>query len=226
MAHLFTFILLVLSLAAAVGLGWTAYHLQRLDNAISNHAAAMHQYEIRQEALFAVDSMDLALHHYLLDGNAANSDLIRLNEDLVERLAREDTAAQNDKLLQDLVAREQLWYSQFAQPIMELRRQWPAGQGLPEDLLNRYRTTPKLLATFDAEMAAQTAYQKDMQGLLDAQKQTGPGVWLRYSVAGLVVLAIVIVALGTFRNIGRLHRVARGDDEEDQDEEEADDHHA
>jgi hypothetical protein len=224
LAHFYTFILLVLSLVAATGLVWTAYHLHRLDTAISNHTAALHQYQIRQEALFAVDSMDVALHRYLLDGNAANADLIRLNKDLVERLAQQDAAAQSDRLLQDLVAREQQWYLLFAQPIMEQRRQAPAGMGVPEEVLNRYRTTPKILATFDTEMLAQAGYQKDLKELQDAQKQIGPAAWLRYSAVGFVVLGIIVVALGTFRNIGRLHRVARGDDEEEEDEEENDQH--
>jgi hypothetical protein len=226
MARLFAFALLLLSLLAAVGLGWTAYHLHQLDSAISNHAVALRQYQTRQEAIFALDSMDTALHRFLLDGNSANADLIRLNKDLVERLAQQDPATQGDKLLQDMVAREQQWYSQFAQPIIEQRRQVPAGQGLPEDLLNRYRTGRKDLGAFDSEMAARDAYQKDVQGLLESQKQIGPGVWLRYGAAGLVVIAMLAVALGTFKNIGRLHRVARGDDEEEEDEEDEAEPHA
>jgi hypothetical protein len=224
MAHLFTFVLFVLSLAAVAGLGWTAFHLLRLDGAISDHSAALRQYENRQEAIFALDSMDMALHRFILDGNTANVDLIRLNKDLVERLAQKDAAAQNDKMLQDLVAREQQWYAQFAQPLIDQRRQLPAGQGLREDLLNRYRMTKKDLATFDTEMAAQTAYQHDVQNLLDAQKHIGPGPVVRFGAAVLVVVVIFAVAWGTFRNIGRLHRVARGDDEEDEDDDEEETH--
>ncbi|HEX7285601.1 MAG TPA: hypothetical protein VF532_05430 [Candidatus Angelobacter sp.] len=219
MARLFAFVLLLLALAVAAGFAWTAYHLHQLQGAIANHGAALRQFQVRQEAIFAADSMDTALLRFMLDGNTANTELIRLNKELVERLAQQDDAAKNDKMLQDLVAKEQQWYSQFAQPLIEQRKQVQAGQGLPEDLLNRYRTTKKDLGTFDLEMAAQAAYQRDTQGLLQAQEHLGPGAWLRYAAVALALIAIFAVALGTFRNIGRLHRVAKGEGEVEEDDE-------
>lgn len=219
MARLFALLLLLLGLAVATGLAWTAYHLQRLDNAVLDHSAALRQFQVRQEAILAVDSMDTALHRFLLDGNTANAELIRLNKDLVERLAQQDEAAKNDKLLEDLVAREQQWFSQFAQPLIEQRKQVQPGQGLPEELLNRYRTTRKDLGTFDSEMSAQAAYQRDVQNLMQAQEHAGPRAWVRYGAVALVIIAIFAVALGVLRNIGRLHRVARGEGEEEEDDE-------
>jgi hypothetical protein len=222
MARLFAFVLLLLALAVAAGFAWTAYDLHQLQGAIADHGAALRQFQVRQEAIFAADSMETSLNRFILDGNTANTELIRLNKELVERLAQQDEAAKNDKMLQDLVAREQQWYSQFAQPLIEQRKQVQAGQGLPEDLLNRYRTIKKELGTFDLETAAQAAYQRDAQGLLQAQEHLGPGAWLRYTAVGLVVIVIFAVALGTFRNIGRLHRVARGEGEGEGEEEEDD----
>ncbi len=218
-AHLSVFALLILSLVAVAGLSWTAYHLHQLDGAINDHSAALRQYENRQEAIFALDSMDVALHRFMLDGNSAYEDLVHLNKDLVERLAQRDDGAKNDKILQDLIAREQQWYTQFAQPLMDQRRQSPAGQGLPEDLLNRYRTSKQELSTFNSEMAAQTAYQRDMTNLLDAQKHIGPGPVVRYGAAGVVALAICLVAFLTFKNVRTLHHVAEGEDEDEEEEE-------
>jgi hypothetical protein len=221
MARLFAFVLLLLGLAVAAGFVWTAFDLHQLESAIRDNGTALRQFQVRQEAIFAADSMDTALLRFMLDGNTANTELIRLNKELVERLAQQDDAAKNDKMLQDLVAKVQQWYSQFAQPLIEQRKQVQAAQGLPEDLLNRYRTTKKDLGTFDLEMAAQAAYQRDTQGLRQAQERQRPWAWLRYAVVALAVIAIFAVALGTFRNIGRLHRVAKGEGEvEDDDEEE------
>ena len=43
---------------------------------------------------------------------------------------------------------------------------------------------------------------------------------LRYVAACLAVVMIFMLAVASFRNIGRLHRVARGEDQQEEEEEE------
>ena len=141
---------LLLGLLAAVALAFYGYELYQLNGALSKYQQAMLQHQMRTEAINRLSEMDVSFNRYLLDGNSANTGLIQADKQRIEQLAQANADAQNDKLLQGLVATEQKWYAQAVQPLIEERRKLAAGQGLPEDFLAKYRAAPQDLQIVNA----------------------------------------------------------------------------
>ena len=144
-------------------LAFYGYELHRLNGALSSYQQAVLQYQMRTEAIDRLSDMEAAFNRYLLDGNSANTGLIQADKQRIEQLAQANADAQNDKLLQRLVATEQKWYGQAVQPLIEERRNLAAGQGLPEDFLAKYRAAPQDLQIINFEITAENAYHQAQQ---------------------------------------------------------------
>ena len=143
--------MLLLALLAATALGFYGYQIHRLDGALNSYKEAVQLYQMRTEAIHRLSDMEAAFNRYLLDGNSANLGLIQADKQRIEQLAQWDADAQHDQILQNLVAAEQKWHGQIVQPIIEERRKVPAGQGLPEDFLAKYRASPQDLQLINFE---------------------------------------------------------------------------
>ena len=174
---------LLLGLLAAVALAFYGYELYRLNGALSRYQQAMLQHQMRTEAIDRLSEMDVSFNRYLLDGNSANTGLIQADKQRIEQLAQANADAQNDKLLQRLVAAEQKWYGQAVQPLIEERRKLAAGQGLPEDFLAKYRAAPQDLQIVNFETATENAYHEALQALQQTEDQLR-WRWLPFPLAG------------------------------------------
>ena len=147
----------------AAGLGFYGYELHLLNGALTRYQQAVLQYQMRTEAIDRLSEMDISFNRYLLDGNSANTGLIQADKQRIEQLAQANAEAQNDKLLQSMVAAEQKWYAEAVQPMIEERRKLAAGQGLPEDFLAKYRAAPQDLQIINFEMTTENAYHHAQQ---------------------------------------------------------------
>src|ERR1051326_8988833 len=123
--------LLLLGLVAAAALAYCGYQLHRLNGAVNSYQQAVFQYQMRTEAIDRLSDMEAAFNRYLLDGNSANTGLIQADKQRIEQLAQANADAQNDKVIQSLVATEQKWYGQAGHPLIEDRRKLAGGQGMP-----------------------------------------------------------------------------------------------
>ena len=206
--------LLLLGLVAAAALGFYGYELYRLNGALSNYQQAMLQHQMRTEAIHRLSEMDVSFNRYLLDGNSANTGLIQADKQRIEQLAQTNTDAQNDKLLQGLVAAEQKWYAQAVQPLIEERRKLAAGQGLPEDFLAKYRAAPQDLQIVSAEITTENAHREALQALQQAQDQLR-WRWLPFPLAGLAILGMLWLVIGAVKNVSYLKQAAENPEEED-----------
>jgi hypothetical protein len=206
--------LLLLGLLAAAALAFYGYELHRLNGAVSSYQQAVFQYQMRTEAIDRLSDMEAAFNRYLLDGNSANTGLIQADKQRIEQLAQANADAQNDKLLQSLVATEQKWYGQAVQPMIEERRKLAAGQGLPEDFLAKYRAAPQDLQIINFEMTAENAYHQAQQSLQQAEDQLR-WRWLPFPVAGLVFIGMIWLTIGAVKNVSRLRQAAENPEEED-----------
>jgi len=205
---------LLLGLLAAVALGFYGYELYRLNGALSKYQQAMLQQQMRTEAINRLSEMDVSFNRYLLDGNSANTGLIQADKQRIEQLAQANSDAQNDKLLQGLVAAEQKWYAQAVQPLIEERRKLAAGQGLPEDFLAKYRAAPQDLQIVSAEIATENADREALQALQQAQDQLR-WRWLPFPLAGLAILGMLWLVIGAVKNVSYLKQAAENPEEED-----------
>jgi hypothetical protein len=206
--------LLLLGLVAAAALGFYGYELYRLNGAVNSYQQAVFQYQMRTEAIDRLSEMNVSFNRYLLDGNSANTGLIQVDKQRIEQLAQANSNAQNDQLLQGLVAAEQKWYTQAVQPLIEERRKLAAGQGLPEDFLAKYRAAPQDLQIINFEMTAESAYHQAQQSLQQAEDQLR-WRWLAFPVAGLVMICVIWLAIGAIRNVSYLRQAAENPEEED-----------
>jgi len=206
--------LLLLGLLAAAALGFYGYELHRLNGALISYQQGVLQYQMRTEAIDRLSDMEAAFNRYLLDGNSANTGLIQADKQRIEQLAQANTDAQNDKLLQSLVATEQKWYEQAVQPLIEERRKLAAGQGLPEDFLAKYRAAPQDLQIINFEMTAENAYHQAQQTLQQAEDQLR-WRWLPFPLAGLAILGMIWLAIGAIKNVSYLRQAAENPEEED-----------
>jgi len=216
---------LLLGLLAAVALGFYGYELYRLNGALSRYQQAMLQQQMRTEAINRLSEMDVSLNRYLLDGNSANTGLIQADKQRIEQLAQSNADAQNDKLLQGLVAAEQKWYTQAVQPLIEERRKLAAGQGLPEDFLAKYRAAPQDLQIVNFEIATENAHREALQGLQQTQDQLR-WRWLPLPLAGLAALGMLWLVIGAIKNVSYLKHAAESEGDEEPRDEADDDHHA
>jgi hypothetical protein len=206
--------LLLFGLLAAAALGFYGYELHRLSGALDTYkqAAALHQ--MRTEAINHLSDMEAAFNRYLLDGNSANTGLIQADKQRIEQLAQSNVDAQNDKLLQSLVAAEQKWYAQAVQPLIEERRKLAAGQGLPEDFLAKYRAAPQDLQLVNFETNTESAHRQAQQVLQQTEDQQH-WLWLPIPVAGLLIIGMIALGIGALRNVSYLKHAAENPEEED-----------
>src|SRR5438270_4787158 len=216
--------LLLLGLAAAAALAYYGYELHGLSGGLTSYQRAVLQYQMRTEAIDRLSDMEAAFNRYLLDGNSANTGLLEADKQRIEQLAQTNTDAQNDKLLQGLVAAEQKWHAQAVQPLIEERRKLPAGQGLPEDFLAKYRATPQDLQIVNFEIATENAHREALQALQQTQDQL-PWRWLPFPLAGLAILGMLWLVIGAVKNVSYLKQAAENPEEED-DEPDPQDHNA
>jgi len=212
---------LMLGLIAATALGFYGYELHRLNRALSSYQQAVLQYQMRTEAIDRLSDMEAAFNRYLLDGNSANTGLIQADKQRIEQLAQANADAQNDKLLQSLVASEQKWYTQAVQPLLESRRNLAAGQGLPEDFLAKYRAAPQDLQIINFEINAENAYREAQQALQQAEDQLR-WRWLPFPLAGLAIIGILWLAIGAIKNVSYLKQAAENPEDEDDEPEHTD----
>lgn len=209
--------LLLLGLLAAVALGYYGYQLHRLNGAVNSYQQAVFQYQMRTEAIDRLSDMEAAFNRYLLDGNSANTGLIQADKQRIEQLAQTNADAQNDKVIQSLVATEQKWYAQAVQPLIEERRKVAAGQGLPEDFLTKYRAAPQDLQIINFEMTAENAYHQAQQSLQQAEDQLR-WRWVAFPVALFVAVGAIWWSLGAMRNVKHLKYAAENPEEEEDDD--------
>src|SRR6266571_1068812 len=215
--------LLLLGLAAAAALAYYGYELHGLNGGLTNYQRAVLQYQMRTEAIDRLSDMEAAFNRYLLDGNSANTGLIEADKQRIEQLAQANAEAQNDKILQQLVATEQKWYGQAVQPLIEERRKLAAGQGLPEDFLAKYRAAPQDLQIINFEITTENAYRQSQQTLQQTEDQMH-WLWLPFPVAGLLVVAVIWLGVGAIRNVSYLKHAAENPEEEDDGTEPEQDH--
>jgi len=206
--------LLLLGLLAAAALAYYGYEIHRLNGALSKYQQAVFQYQMRTEAIDRLSDMEAAFNRYLLDGNSANTGLIQADKQRIEQLAQANADAQNDKLLQGLVAAEQKWYGQAVQPLIEERRKLAAGQGLPEDFLAKYRAAPQDLQIINFEMTTENAYRQAQQALEQTEDRLR-WPWAAFPVAGLIAVGVIWLAIGAMKNVSYLRDAAENPEEED-----------
>jgi hypothetical protein len=206
--------MMLLGLLAAAALGFYGYQLHHLNRALSSYQQAVLQYQMRTEAIDRLSDMEAAFNRYLLDGNSANTGLIQADKQRIEQLAQANADAQNDKLLQSVVASEQKWYGQAVQPLLESRRNLAAGQGLPEDFLAKYRAAPQDLQIINFEISAENAYHQAQQALEQAEDQLR-WRWLPFPLAGLAIIGMIWLAMGAMKNVSYLKQAAENPEEED-----------
>jgi hypothetical protein len=206
--------LLLLGLLAAAALAFYGYELHQLNGALSSYQQAVLQYQMRTEAIDRLSDMEAAFNRYLLDSNSANTGLIQADKQRIEQLTQADADAQNDKLLQSLVAAEQKWYTQAVQPLIEERRKLGAGQGLPEDFLAKYRAAPQDLQIINFEITAENAYHQAQQTLGQTEDQLR-WRWLPFPLAGLAIIGMIWLAIGALKNVSYLKQAAENPEEDD-----------
>lgn len=214
---------LLLGLVAAAALGFYGYQLHRLNEAVNSYQQAIFQYQMRTEAIDRLSDMEAAFNRYLLDGNSANTGLLQADKQRIEQLAQTNADAQNDKVIQSLVATEQKWYGQVVQPLIEERRKLAAGQGLPEDFLAKYRAAPQDLQIINFEMTAENAYHQAQQSLQQAEDELR-WRWIAFPLAVLCAAGVIWLVWGAMRNVRHLKYAAENPEEEDDDEPEPQDH--
>src|SRR5579871_4226378 len=120
--------LLLLGLLGATALAFYGYQIHRLSGALNTFKDAESQYHSRSEAIRRLSDMETAFNRFLLDANSANLGLMESDKQRIEQLAQRDDSAKNDQLLQSLMAAEQKWDGQVAQPLIDERRKLAAGQ--------------------------------------------------------------------------------------------------
>ena len=214
---------LLLGLLAATALAFYGYQLYRLNGAVNSYQQAVFQYQMRTEAIDRLSDMEAAFNRYLLDGNSANTGLIQADKQRIEQLAQANTDAQNDKVIQSLVATEQKWYGQAVQPMIEERRKLAAGQGLPEDFLAKYRAAPQDLQIINFEMTAENAYHQAQQSLQQAEDQLR-WRWVAFPLAVLCAAGVIWLVWGAMRNVRHLKYAAENPEEEEDEDEPQEDH--
>ena len=205
---------LLLGLLAAAALAFYGYELYQLNGALSKYQQAVLQHQMRTEATNRLSEMDVSFNRYLLDGNSANTGLIQADKQRIEQLAQSNADAQNDKLLQGLVAAEQKWYAQAVQPLIEERRKLAAGQGLSEDFLAKYRAAPQDLQIVNTEIATENAHREALQVLQQKQDQLR-WRWIVFPVALLCAVGVIWLAFGAMRNVKHLKYAAENPEDDE-----------
>jgi hypothetical protein len=199
--------LLLLGFLGAVGLAYAGYRAHRLSAAVSDYAVAASLYQARTAAIQRLSDIETSFHRFLLDGNSVNLNLMQRDKEALAQLAQQDSTTRADKLLQDMVAKEEQWYSHTAQPLIDQRKSLPAGQGISEDFLSHYRTASPDLGVINFENSADGAYRQSLQGLRDSQQQTR--IWFLLACVAVAMLLIILIAMlasGALKHVGNLQK--------------------
>lgn len=200
------------SLLGPLGLLYAGYQVYRSSAAVSGYSRAASLYRSRSEAIRRLNDMETAFNRFLLDGNSANLTLAQRDKEAIDQLASRDAAGgEPDKLLHDLAAKAQQWYTQVAQPLIDQRRGLPSGQGLSEDFLAHYRAANSDLGATSFEAETESSYNTALQELNQAQQRMNIWVSLMYlAVAvGAGVLAFFL-ASGALRHVEGLKKSVSG----------------
>jgi hypothetical protein len=210
--------LLLLGLLGAAALAFYGYQIHRLSSALNTYKDAESQYQRRSEAIRRLSDMETAFNRFLLDANSANLGLMEANKQRIEQLAQQDANAQNDQLLQNLVAAEKKWYSQTVQPMVEERRKLAAGQGLPEELLAKYRSAPQDLQLINSEVTTQNAQRAAQETLQQTQEQIR-WLWVPIPLAAVLALGVIWLTMHAMKGVNHLKLAAEGGSDEEEAEE-------
>jgi hypothetical protein len=125
------------------------------------------------------------------------------DKESVEQLAQQDAGLRADKLLQEMVAKAQGWYSQV-QPLVEQRKNLPAGQGLSEEFLTEFRRASPDLNLISYEMKTESAYRQALEGV-ELEKQRRLGVLLTSLTAAILLIILAFAsASAALRHVGGL----------------------
>lgn len=206
-ARMFIVGLVLLGLLGALGLGFAAYRAHQLSVAMSELPKAASLFRSQTAVLHQLSDMEKAFDRYMLDGNSANLELMQRDKASVEQylqIAQQDPELQADKLLPEMVAKSQAWYSQV-QPLVEQRRNLPAGLGLSEEFLSHYRQGRPDLDLIGFEIKAESAYHHALEGLAGAEKPTK--IWFLVAcltAALLLIVFILALAGGALRHVGSM----------------------
>ena len=213
--------LLFLGLLAALALGFYGYQIHRINAALNNYKDAESQYHTRTEAITRLSDMETAFNRFLLDANSANLGLMQSDKQRIEQLAQRDDSAKNDQLLQNLMAAEQKWDSQAAQPIIEERRKLAAGQGLTEDFLAKYRAARQDLQLIQFQVATEDAHHAAQEALQQSESQIR-WLWVPYPLAGLLIIGIIVLGMHSVKSVHHLRLSAEDAGEDDAEQNEPD----
>ena len=215
--------LLIFALLSAAALAFYGIKLENLSKAKDAYKNAEQTYHVRTQAIHRLTDMEAAFNRYLLDANSVNLDLLQSDKQRIEQLAQQDSETQNDQLLQSLVASEKKWNEQVVQPLVEERRKLPAGQGLSEEFLAKYRAARQDLQVMNTEIAAENAHHQAQQAL-QSTENTLRWLWLPLPIAFALAIATIWRGIGTMRSINHLKQVAEDTADEEEDEQEPESH--
>lgn len=198
--------LLLLSLLGALVLAYSGYQLHHLEAAKDSYKDAEQHFHLRTEIIHRLNDMQTAFHRYVLDANTVNLDLMQADKQVVEQLAKQDPAAQNDQLLQGLIAAEQKWNDQV-QSLVEERKQSAASAGIPEDVVAKYRAAHPDLQLMAAALSAEKDQHQAQENLQQAESDLRL-LWLPFPIAILVALGSIWLAQKALKSISQLRQMA------------------
>lgn len=205
MARIFILGLLLASLIGPLGLLYAGYKAYRSSSAVGEYARAALLYQSRTEAMRRLSDMETAFNRFLLDGNSVNLTLMQRDKEAIDQLANRNVGGEQDKLLHDLAAKSQQWYTQAAQPLIEQRKNLQSGQGISEEFLSHYRAANSDLGMINFEAEIEKGYNSALQGLQQAQQHLS--IWLSLAyLAGAICAGVLAFAMasGAMRHVGNL----------------------
>jgi hypothetical protein len=200
-----------LGLLGALGLGYAGYRAHQFSTAVGELPKAASLFRAQTAVLHQLSDMEKAFDRYLLDGNSSSLELMDRDKSSVEQyvqIAQQDPELQSDKLMPEMLAKAQAWRSQV-QPLIDERKNLPAGQGLSEEFLSHYRQNRPSLDLIGYEIKAEGAYRHPLENLTESEKQTK--VWFLLfclSTALLLIVAILALAASALRHVGSMRSAA------------------
>lgn len=184
--------LVMAGLVGALGLAFAGYRAHRFGASLSEYGPAASLYRARTTAIHQLSDMETVLHRFLLDGNSANLSLVDRDKAALEEFAQQDPELQSDKLMQEMVAKEQRWYAQV-QPLIQERKSLPEGQGISQDFLTHYRSVSPDMNLIKFEISTESAFRQAAEAV-QSEKQTR--VWfLMTCLLAALLLVLVVLAL-------------------------------
>jgi hypothetical protein len=206
--------LLLLGLLGAAALAFYGYQIHQLSAAVVSYREVETEYTLRKLAIYELSDMKTAFNRFLLDGNFANLYLMQAYQRMIEKTAQ---SSKDDQLLQNLVSTQQKWNDQVAQPLIEARKKLSANQGLPEDLLAKYRAPGQDLDVSSFGIPAESKYMSAREALLRAEFQMR-WLWVPYPLAVLLMVGIIALSVSAMKRVNHLKLTAEsGGDEDDTD---------